>query len=269
MHDADVVADVLELAQVVRGDEHCRPVLCYVGEDDAPDLAAHHGIESVNRFVEQHDIGAAADGKPENRLLLHAFGEVTDLTGRIDSDKCLAEPLEEPFVEPPIKTAVEIPHVEQRSGREIEELVGDEGDALLDGVVVPNGLTIDGHGTLVRTVDAHHVAEQRRFAGAVGSDEAVDAAARHMDARMVERRKVTELLNQSFGDYHPVCSLRHFAPPSCRACAASIRALSSVELAPKYSSSATVWSSVCRSSSRRWVSTGSSSETKEPLPGTL
>lgn len=42
---ADPVADVLELAQVVRGDEHRRAVLRHVLHDERPDLAAHDWVQ--------------------------------------------------------------------------------------------------------------------------------------------------------------------------------------------------------------------------------
>ena len=44
-------------------------------QDDAPDLAAHHGVEAVDRLVEDQIIGLRTDGQPEGGLLLHALGE--------------------------------------------------------------------------------------------------------------------------------------------------------------------------------------------------
>ena len=78
VHDADVIANVLQLAQVVRRDEHRCLMRGDVLENDAPDLAAHHGVEAVHRLIEHEYLGPRRKRDPEGRLLLHAARKAAD-----------------------------------------------------------------------------------------------------------------------------------------------------------------------------------------------
>ena len=71
VHYADVVAHVFKLAQVVRGDEHRRPPLRDVREQQLHYMPAHHRVEPVERLIEQHVLRAERQRQPERRLLLH------------------------------------------------------------------------------------------------------------------------------------------------------------------------------------------------------
>ena len=72
-HHAHVVAHVLQFAQVVRRDKHCRAALGNVLQNEAPHLTAHHGVETVHRLVEDEIVGHRAQREPEGRLLLLAL----------------------------------------------------------------------------------------------------------------------------------------------------------------------------------------------------
>ena len=75
VEDADVIAHVLQLPQVVGGHQHRRLVLRHVREDQTPDLTAHHRIEAVHRLVQDQDFRPGRQRQPEGRLLLHPPAE--------------------------------------------------------------------------------------------------------------------------------------------------------------------------------------------------
>ena len=73
LHNPDVVAHVLQLAQVVRGDEHGRAVFADVVHQLAPDLTPHHGVKPVHRLVEDEYFRPCGQRQPECGLLLHTL----------------------------------------------------------------------------------------------------------------------------------------------------------------------------------------------------
>ena len=75
VHDADMVTDILQLAQVVGRDEDRCAVARHVLHDKAPDLTAHDGVQTVDRLVEDQIVRPDAQCQPEGRVLLHALGE--------------------------------------------------------------------------------------------------------------------------------------------------------------------------------------------------
>ena len=181
VHDADVIANVLQLAQVVRRDEHRCLMRGDVLQDDAPDLAAHHGVEAVDRFVEDQIIGLRADGQPEGGLLLHALGESAQRLFLVKLED-LAQLSIAAEVEAGIELLHQTRHLADGVARVGGEIVRDEGHPPLDRRILPDRQTADRDQTGVRPVDARDAAEHRGFARAIRPDKAVDRAVRHGEA---------------------------------------------------------------------------------------
>ena len=78
MHDADVVAHVLQLAEVVRRYEHRHALLRHILHDKRPHLPPHHGVEAVHRLIEHEYLRPRRKRDPERRLLLHAARKAAD-----------------------------------------------------------------------------------------------------------------------------------------------------------------------------------------------
>ena len=60
IHNAHMIADVFQLSQIVRGDQHRGLVLGHFGKNQAHDLAAHHRIQSIHRLIQYQQIGSQA-----------------------------------------------------------------------------------------------------------------------------------------------------------------------------------------------------------------
>ena len=195
IHDADVVAHILQLTQVVAGDEHRRAALGDVLHDKAPHLTAHHGVEAVHRLIQNEIVRHTAHGDPERRLLLHSLGKTADELLFVQR-KDAAQLLVALHVELRIEAAVKFHHVADARLHKIVPVVGDGGDALLDRHVLPYVCAVHRDGAGVLPVYAGQVAQQRGFARAVRPHETVDRALRHGQARAVERGKAVKGLHQ-------------------------------------------------------------------------
>ena len=195
VHDADVIANVLQLAQVVRRDEHRCLMRGDVLQDDAPDLAAHHGVEAVDRLVENQIVGLRADGQPEGGLLLHALGKAAQRPLLVELEDFMQLPVAA-HVEAGIELSHQFRHLADRVARVGGEIVRDEGHPPLDRRVFPNRESADRNRAGIRTVDARNAAKHRGFARAVRPHKAVDRAVRHGEAQIVQRAEAVE----RFGD---------------------------------------------------------------------
>ena len=195
VHDADMVAHILQLAQVVAGDKDRRAALGHILQDQAPDLTAHHGVKSVHGFVQNEIVRHTAHGEPERRLLLHSLGKTADELLFVQR-KDAAQLLVALHVELRIEAAVKFHHVADARLHKIVPVVGDGGDALLDRHILPHLLAVHGDAAAVLPVHAGQVAQERGFARAVRPHETVDRALRHAHARAVERGKAVKGLHQ-------------------------------------------------------------------------
>lgn len=205
-HHAHVVAHVLQFAQVVRRDKHCRAALGNVLQDEAPHLTAHHGVETVHRLVEDEIVGHRAQREPESRLLLLALAHAAQRSLFIERED-LAEPFKAFLIELRVQPAVKAHHIAQPRLHKVEPVIGDGGDARLHVHVFPDGLAVKGHAAAVLMINARQVAQQRCLARAVWPDKAVDRAARYAQIRAVERGKAVKgLFKTAYFD--------HFASPS-------------------------------------------------------
>ena len=209
IYDAHAVADVLELAQVVRAHQDGRAALGHVGEQQRPDLPAHDGVEPVDRLVEDKRLGPEREGQPEGRLLLHAAREAAYGRPPVEREGP-GELFEAPGVEARVFARVKAHHVVDGGLREVEDLVGYPGHARLDGGVFKNRLAVRQRLAGVGAQHARYVAQGRRLARAVRAHEAVDRARWHAHVQGVERRMRAEALCE------PLEFKLHLPPPPFR-----------------------------------------------------
>ena len=128
-----MIANVLELTQIVRGHEHRRAVFGDVGHDDAPYLAAHNGVEPVDRLVENEYLRPKRDRYPEGGLLLHALGKPAHLALLVELEH-ITELFKALLVEVRIYAAVEIRHLAYDKIRKIEDIVAEAKSLAENGV---------------------------------------------------------------------------------------------------------------------------------------
>ena len=203
VHDADMVAHILQLAQVVAGDKDRRAALGHILQDQAPDLTAHHGVKSVHGFVQNEIVRHTAHGEPERRLLLHTLGETANellFVQRKDGAQLFVAL----HIELGIEAAVEFHHVADARLHKIVPVVWNGGNAALDRHIFPHRRAVHGEGAEVLPVHAGQVAQKRGFARAVRPHKAVDSALRYGHARPVERGKAVK-------GFHEVANFDHFS----------------------------------------------------------
>ena len=186
MEKSDVIADVLQFPQVVRGNDGSQPALCHrVGKDTLNQLA-HDRIEPVKGFIAEQI--PRHGGKPEQncRLLLHALGIGCDLPAARQR-KQVGQPLIFFCGEARIRRGVEPCHVIQRGGGQEILLVGQIDDLIFQRHIFKDGLAVVFHTAAVRAEYAAHHAEQRGLARPVGADQSENRAALDHRVDAVER----------------------------------------------------------------------------------
>jgi Icc-related predicted phosphoesterase len=70
---SDVIAEILEFAQVLRCDQRCHPVVGHLSRENAFQVLAHDGVETVERFVHQEKPRFRRDRKDEGGLAVHTL----------------------------------------------------------------------------------------------------------------------------------------------------------------------------------------------------
>ena len=73
-----MVADILQLAQVMAGDDRGHAALGHILSEEAFDRLPDHRIQTVERFVTEEIIGARAHTQDHRNLLFHALGKRAD-----------------------------------------------------------------------------------------------------------------------------------------------------------------------------------------------
>ena len=254
VHNAHMVAHVLQLPQVVGGHQYRAAVFRHVGQQQVPDLAAHHRVQAVHRLVQHDVVRAAAEGQPEGRLLLHALGHFADGLAQAQV-KGAAQLLKARLTEAGVDAAVKQHHVLDGGLGIVKHIVGDVGDAPLHGRVFIHRLPFDQHLAGVLPVDARHMADQGGLACPVGAHQTVDCPLGHRDIQAVQGLKAVKALDQ-------ILYLDHWFSPSFRISISCRRGMPSCSISP--TSLLKRSSSSCRRARAAW----SPSQTKLPLPGT-
>ena len=256
--DAHPVAHVLQLPQVVGGDQHGGALLGHVGHDEAPHLPAHHRVQAVHRLVQHQHLRPAAQGEPEGGLLLHTLGKAAHGPLLIHLGKEVPQGLVAVLVEPWIKALQKPGHVPGGGRQEIVELVGDGGDPGLGRRILIDGLPLQQHLPGILPVDAGNVAEKGGFARSVGAHQAVHRPLGHRHGQSVQRPEAVKGLD------HIPCldhiALSPFVPASLT------RWASSLGVIPRNSSSVTASSSCLSRASRRPSAPPAPLEAKTPRP---
>ena len=254
VHDAYVVAHILQLPQVVGADQHGGAVLADVAHHQAPHLPAHDGIQAVHRLVKDQVLGPAAHGQPEGGLLLHPLAHAAD-GGFFRQGEDILELLIAGGVKGGVEALVEVHHIPDGGGGEVVPIVGDGGHQGLFPRVFIHALPLHQDLAAVGTVDAGKMADDGGFARAVGAYQAVYPAVGHCNVRAVQGAKAVEGLDQTlYLDHCPTSSL--------------ISAMISLSGTRRYRSSAISSRSWASSSVRLASSASRVWEAKLPLPGT-
>ena len=144
VHDADMVADVLQLAQIVRRYQHRRAVARHILESQTPDLPPHDGVKPVDRLVEHEIVRPHAQRQPEGRVLLHPLGEPAQRRCLVQPEH-IAQRRVALCVKARVHLAVKSRQLPERPAAEYAEIVRDIADAALDGRVFIDRQTADGH----------------------------------------------------------------------------------------------------------------------------
>ena len=191
VHDAYMVADVLQLPEIVGGDQHRGAVLGHIGQQQTPDLAAHDRVQAVHRLVQHQQVRPGADAQMEGRLLLHALGEAPDgaLFGQVED---LVEPIKELVVEFGVDPPVVFAHILQGCGGKIEDIVRDGADGGLDLRIFVDFFTVQGDLAAVRAVDAQQAADGGGLARTVGTNQAVDGTLGDGHGKIVQGLEITK-----------------------------------------------------------------------------
>ena len=81
-----MVADILQLSQVVGRDDRRQVPLRHIVGKQAFHRLAHHRIQPVEGFVAEDIIRPRAKAKDHRKLLFHALGEGRDLSSEIQAE---------------------------------------------------------------------------------------------------------------------------------------------------------------------------------------
>ena len=194
--DQQPVADLLELAQHVRGHQD-GAVLGREAAEQVAHLAHADRVEAVGRFVEHEQRRIAEQGGGDAEPLLHA-------------ERVLAEAVAGPIGEPDeVEHLGDAPHVvPAETGEDTEVLDGGERgpqrrafDERADLAEVALGsverLAEHGAAAAGRPDEAEQHRHGRGLAGAVGTDEAGHDAARQLDGQRVDRDPLAVVLGQA------------------------------------------------------------------------
>jgi hypothetical protein len=199
-HDRHVVADLLDLAHVVRAQEHGQAAR---GEplDERAHVADAGGVEAVGRLVEHQQPRVAQQARRDAEALAHPVGVAADLVtgaaGQVDDLQRLVDPVRAGAAvehgEP-----LEIPAPGQVG---IEARALDEpGDALQRARprLLP-GPAEDPQRPGVRPDQAEQHPQQRGLARAVGPEDAVHLALADLQADRIDGDQIAEALGHVDG----------------------------------------------------------------------
>ena len=206
------------------GHQHRAAVFRHVGQQQVPDLAAHHRVQAVHRLVQHDVVRAAAEGQPEGRLLLHALGHFADGLAQAQV-KGPAQLLKARLTEAGVDAAVKQHHIPDGGLGIVKHIVGDIGDAGLHGRVFIHRLPFYQHLAGVLPVDARHMADQGGLACPVGAYQPIDRAGRHGDVQAVQRLEAVKALDE-------IVYLDHWFSPSFRMSISCRRGMPSCSISP-------------------------------------
>ena len=232
------VADLVDLLQVVGGDDGGQIPVQHSVHDHALDDDPHGGIQSVKGFVQQQVIRAACQGNDDDSLPLHALGKGAELFLQGQLDVC-PELFKGFLGKVRVIGLVEVFQLLQGVAGELNGFIVDEKDPLLGQHIVIGRLTVHQQLAPLRSVDAGDQSQDGGFSGAVGTQQSECSAGGNGQIHPIQHRGGVEFLYQLIEFYHgSVPSLCYGALLSFSV-TASIRFFSSSGVTPAFRASRT------------------------------
>ncbi len=204
--DRDGVADLLHLAQDVRGEQH-RPSrvldpLYVLGED-----RLHQGVQAGGRLVEDVELGVDEEGGHERHLLAVALRVRACLLGRVELEAVQQGGFALSALRPIGSVVQPGQVVDGLAAGEVgpqAHVTGNVGEPAVQGHgVAPGVATEEPGGTGVAALQAEQHPDRGRLPGAVGAEESGDLTGTDGQVQAVERFDGAERLAQ-VGDFDGV-----------------------------------------------------------------
>ena len=188
--DADAVAERLDLAEDVRGEEHRLPALLRLLHR-LPEGHLHQRVEPARRLVEDQQVGPARERRDELHLLAVALRECPHLLVELEP-----EALDENVAVGDVGPAAQPREIGEGLGagqaRPEERLAGDVADPPVRGDRLAPGVDPEELGAAIaRAVQAEQQADRRRLPRPVRAEVAVHLARRDGEIERLEGERST------------------------------------------------------------------------------
>src|SRR5437879_6066359 len=194
MDHADLVAEPLHDFQDVRGEEHAEPAAADEIREQRGERSLGHRVHPFERLVQEEQLRTVDERGRQRQLLAHAEGVVRDQLAGIACQLHRLQQLVGAAGGFRAAQAVEAPHEDQvlPAGEPIEEkqAVRNYPDAALEGIA--GGQLQDPHRAAGRSEHAGQHGDGGALAGAVLTEKAVEAAARHTQVDAVHGQLIAE-----------------------------------------------------------------------------
>ena len=158
-------------------------------------------VQPVKGFIQKEEVGLAGQRQHRRGLAAHALGEGAKVCLGVELEG-VGQLAKARAVEAGIERSVGLRHAQHICLRQKVQFVRHEHKLFLQPRIFIDIASIQRHIALVRAVNAADQAQQRRFACAVGADQAVDAAGGNGAVQCTERGKITEFFGESIDLYH-------------------------------------------------------------------
>ena len=196
--DPDAVAQRLDLAEDVGGEEHRLAALLGLG-DAVAKRHLHQRIEAAGGLVEQQQVGACSERRDQLHLLAVALRQRAHLLAGVELE-ALDQRVPIRAVGPAVQPREELERLRAGQRRPQERLAGDVGDAAVRRHRLAPGVDPEQLGaTRGRPVQAEQQPDRRRLARAVRPEVAVHLALGDLKVERVERERVAVALGQLGG----------------------------------------------------------------------
>ena len=143
-----MVTDILQLPQVVGGDDGGHIPLLHVRGEEALHRLAHHRVQPVKGLVAEQIVRPGAEAAQHRQLLFHPLGECADLAASRKAETVQQLPVA-PAVEPGIAFPVKFHHIPRRAVAQKMLVVGDVEESRLHSLPLVHRLPVDGNRPLI------------------------------------------------------------------------------------------------------------------------
>ena len=180
-----MIADILQLAEVMRGDHRRHAAVYELLRDQRLRGLTHDRVEAVEGLVEQKVLRAGSDPAKERDLLFHSLGEGLDPAVLIEAE-IMEKLLRRRPVKGRIESGVYVDHFRRRRVGVEELLVRNVEELFFRFHVLVDRHAVDGERSVILPVDPRQDPKERRLAGAVRADEPEDFAVRDRKIDVVD-----------------------------------------------------------------------------------